>query len=163
MQKLILFLAFLLPGLAPAQEATNVRVEYVGAEKFTDLGNHRFSSERVRAAYLEELRAHLVARIAPRLAAGQQVVVSVTDVDMAGEFEPSRPSTRVIRDLYAPRIDLAFRVTSGGAFVREGERKLRDQMFVAQAATYGEDPLRYEKALLDRWVEREFGASKIAG
>lgn len=42
---------------------------------------------------------------------------------------------------------------------REGERKLREIRFTGSVAAYRDDPLRYEKALLDAWVEREFGAA----
>jgi hypothetical protein len=33
-------------------------------------------------------------------------------------------------------------------------------MFLSGAAARDHDPLRYEKALLDRWLERELAASK---
>ncbi|HJY75829.1 MAG TPA: DUF3016 domain-containing protein [Burkholderiales bacterium] len=134
-------------------------MEYVHAENFADVGNHRFSDERIRAAYLEQLRGHLVKQAAARLGAGERLSVSVTELDMAGEFEAWRPplgDARVVKDIYPPRIDLNFRLAADdGKVVREGTRELRDPAFLLGANRYANDPLRYEKALLDRWLEQE--------
>ena len=60
----------------------------------------------------------------------QRLVVTISDIDMAGAFEPGRRhlwQVRIIRDVYPPRIDLAFTLTDAdGAVVKSGERKLRD-------------------------------------
>jgi hypothetical protein len=149
-------LLFSLPSIS--QEAP-VQVQYVHAETFADVGNHRFSDERIRAAYLEQLRGHLVKRAAALLAAGERLNVSITEVDMAGEFEPWRPplgDARIVRDIYPPRIDLTFSLAADdGKLVKEGARKLRDPAFLAGAGRYPDDPLRYEKTLLDQWLEQE--------
>jgi hypothetical protein len=149
-------LLFSLPSIS--QEAS-VRVQYVHAEEFADVGNRRFSDERIRAAYLEQLRGHLVKRAAALLAAGERLSVSITELDMAGEFEPWRPplgDARIVKDIYPPRIDLTFRLASDdGKVIMEGARELRDPAFLAGANPYPDDPLRYEKALLDRWLQQE--------
>jgi len=140
------------------QEAP-VQVQYVHAEEFADVGNRRFSDERIRTAYLEQLRAHLVKRAASLLAAGERLNVLITELDMAGEFEAWRPpagEARIVKDIYPPRIDLAFRLAGDdGKVIKEGERRLRDPAFLAGANRYPDDPLRYEKALIDRWLEQE--------
>ena len=149
----------LLLSLPSIGQETPVQVRYVDSENFADVGNHRFSDERVRAAYLDQLRGHLVKRAAALLTPGEQLSVSITEVDMAGEFEPWRPplgDARIVKDIYPPRIDLAFRLASGdGKVVKEGARELRDPAFLAGANLYPGDPLRYEKALVDRWLEQE--------
>jgi hypothetical protein len=145
-----------LPSIS--QEAP-VQVQYVHAEEFADVGNRRFSDERIRAAYLDQLRGHLVKRAAALLTAGERLNVSVTELDMAGEFEAWRPPSgeaRVVKDIYPPRIDLSFSLAAGdGKVIKEGERRLRDPAFLAGANQYPDDPLRYEKALIDRWLEQE--------
>jgi hypothetical protein len=51
---------------------------------------------------------------------------------------------------------LRLRLTGpGGVVVREGEQSLSDTAFMATAVANRTDPLRWEKALLDRWVDRE--------
>lgn len=145
-----------LPSIS--QEAP-VQVQYVHAEEFADVGNRRFSDERIRAAYLDQLRGHLVKRAAALLTAGERLNVSVSELDMAGEFEAWRPPSgeaRVVKDIYPPRIDLSFSLAAGdGKVIKEGERRLRDPAFLAGANQYPDDPLRYEKALIDRWLEQE--------
>jgi hypothetical protein len=99
------------------QEAP-VQVQYVHAEEFADVGNRRFSDERIRTAYLEQLRGHLVKRAASLLAAGERLNVLITELDMAGEFEAWRPpagEARIVKDIYPPRIDLAFRLAGDDA------------------------------------------------
>ena len=84
----------------------------------------------------------------------------VTDVDRAGNFEPWRPypmrEVRIIKDIYPPRIDLRFRLLDAdGKTIREGTRKLRDPGFMSDSInTSSNDTLRYEKALIDRWLRK---------
>jgi hypothetical protein len=153
----------LLLSLPSISQEAPVQVQYLHAEDFADVGNHRFSDERLRAAYLEQLQVHLVRQAAALLGAGERLSVSITELDMAGEFESWRPppsgDTRVVKDVYPPRIDLSFRLAAGdGKVVKEGERLLRDPAFLQRANRHPDDPLRYEKALIDRWLEQELKA-----
>ena len=149
----------LLLSLPSIGQEAPVEVQYVHAENFADVGNRRFSDERIRAAYLEQLRGHLVKQAAPLLATGERLSVSVTELDMAGEFEAWRPPSseaRIVKDIYPPRIDLSFRLAAGdGKVIKQGARALRDPAFLTGANRYPDDPLRYEKALIDRWLEQE--------
>jgi hypothetical protein len=149
----------LLLSLPSIAQDVPVEVQYVRAENFADVGNQRFSDERIRAAYLEQLRGHLVKQAAPLLATGERLSVSVTELDMAGEFEAWRPPSgeaRIVNDVYPPRIDLSFRLAAtDGKVIKEGARTLLDPAFLKGANQYPDDPLRYEKALIDRWLELE--------
>lgn len=141
-------------------ENPDIRVEYINPEKFTDVGDSAVPSDASRTGHLEQFRKHLVQRAASRLGTGQKLTVSITNIDMAGNFEPWRirlGDTRIIRDVYPPRIDLRFTLTAAdGTIIREGERQLRDLTFLMTTPHYyRDDPLRYEKALLDDWLERE--------
>src|ERR1044072_8174996 len=71
------------PSLPPIGKEAPVQVQYVHAENFADVGNHRFSDERIRAAYLEQLRGHLVKQAAARLGAGERKRISVTEPGLA--------------------------------------------------------------------------------
>lgn len=141
----------------PAQAAT-AEVEYVKPESFTDTGR-RFD-EVGRAANLDALKRHLVESAARRLPAGETLAVTVTDVDLAGDYEAwqmAHNEIRIVKDLYPPRIDLHFRLArSDGSVVKEGDRKLRDSAFLMGGRPHSTDALRYEKAMLDAWIEREF-------
>jgi hypothetical protein len=144
----------------PSPATSRVQVDYIQPEKFTDTGRY-WGGDKERAANLAELRRHLKQRAARLLPADQILSVSVTNVDIAGGFEPWRArigDVRVVRDIYPARIDLSFRLTaSDGSLVKQGERRLRDP-FMSGGVVYRGDPLRYEKALLDDWLERELPA-----
>jgi hypothetical protein len=121
----------------------------------TDVGNRRFSDERIRAAYLEQLRGHLVKRAAGLLTAGERLSVSITELDMAGEFEAWRPPSgeaRIVKDIYPPR------TTSPSALQRTTASLSRKETRAAipSPAQTGTRTMRcYEKVLIDRWLEQE--------
>jgi hypothetical protein len=108
---------------------------------------------------LQALEKHVEGRAARMLASGERLAIDIADLDRAGRPEPWRTGSsnvRVVRDVYPARIALSFRVVGAdGAALKQGERVLSGPLPVAAAAAYGEDPLRYEKALLDDWLERE--------
>jgi len=94
---------------------------------------------------------------------GDRLDVTITDIKLAGAYEPWRGSryddVRIVKDIYPPRIDLKF-VLSGadGRVIAEGERKLRDPGFLTRTIANTSDPLRYEKRLLDEWLRNELTA-----
>ena len=169
---LILALAAIgVSSVSPAQTRDSaeprVQVVFVQPEKFRDLGDRYGGGSRAQETYLRELERHIQSRAARLLPEGQRLLVSISDVDMAGAFEPWRgrsADARIVRDVYPPRIDLGFTLTGvDGAVLKRGERKLRDLALVGSPTASGSDPLRYEKALLDDWLERELSRTSAAG
>lgn len=149
-------------GAAAASGAddSRVTVTFAKPETYTDLRASCVSRAADTQALLAELAGFLKAAAAPLLPADRRLEVTVTNVDMAGEFEPwRRPGLcdlRVVKDVYPPRIDLSFRLLGpGGAAAREGRRQLRDASYLDGAAPVTADHLRYERALLRDWLRRE--------
>lgn len=141
--------------------ARRVQVIYVHPEKFVDLKDAYYPRDAARQAYLDELERHIRRRAGTRVPDGQQLTVRVSQIDMAGSFEPWRGHAghvRIVRDVYPPRIDLDFVLSAAnGKVVKSGARKLRDLSFLGRPGLYGTDALRYEKALVDDWLESELG------
>lgn len=140
---------------------TNVTVTYDHPEKFTEAQKIRPLSPRVGDDdYLKVLKAYMEKRAGKILPPGERLAIVVTDIDRAGNFEPWRPypmrDVRIIKDIYPPRIDLRFQLfDADGKVIREGARKLRDPAFLSDSGYPGNtDSLRYEKALLDRWLRK---------
>jgi Protein of unknown function (DUF3016) len=107
---------------------------------------------------VETLERHVRERAARLLAPGERLTVEITDLDRAGSTENWRPGlggVRVVRDVYPARIELSFRLSVADDAMREQGAASLSGLPVASAAAYGEDPLRYEKALLDAWLERK--------
>ncbi|MEW9622809.1 DUF3016 domain-containing protein [Rhodanobacter geophilus] len=161
----ILFAAMALLG-TPAMAATvaapaNVTVSYDHPEQFTETHKVRaLTPTRDDDGYLKTLKAWIEDRAGRMLPPGERLDIVVTDIDRAGNFEPWRPyplrEVRIIKDIYPPRIDLRFHLLDAdGKVIREGTRKLRDPGFMTDStSTSGNDNLRYEKALLDRWLRK---------
>jgi len=145
---------------AAAQASDRVEVGFVHPEKFTDAGRY-WGGDRARETNLAELAQHIEHRAERLLPVGHKLVVSITDLDLAGAYEPWRRGAgdvRVVRDVYPPRIDLGFHLLAAdGATLKQGERRLRDLAFGNGNVVYPGDRLRHEKALLDVWLERELG------
>jgi hypothetical protein len=147
---------------APAQDS-RVSVVFAHAERYTDLRLSCVSPDADTRALTGELGRYLQEAAAPRVPEGQRLEVTLTNVDMAGEIEswrgPGRCDLRTVKDVYPPRIDLQFRwIGADRAEVRAGTRHLRDSNYLTHAAPVTADHLRYEKALLLDWLQRELRA-----
>lgn len=141
--------------------AATVDVTFVDPEKFTDAKEDSMESAKGRDALLDQLKQHLVTHGARFLAPNQRLEIKVTDVDLAGDFEPWRgpnfQDIRVVKDIYPPRMKLEFRLLGAdGKVLSEGKRELSDLAFLMSVAMPTSDPLRYDKELLNNWLRREF-------
>jgi hypothetical protein len=153
---------------APAPASAPVTVVFDHPEKFTDIKDSWSDSEneRGRDYYLPLIREYLEKTAAQRLPAGQQLTVTFSDIDLAGDFEPwhglQYDDIRVVKDLYVPRMTFAFKVTdASGNVVKSGDRRLVELGFqFGITPGFRDDPLRYEKAMLDNWLGREFPSRK---
>lgn len=158
---LSLFSAGVASAAAPDKPVPAIEVMFVAAEKFTDVKDGDMGSDRGREAVLEQLKEHLVMQGARYLAKGQRLQITVTDVDLAGDFEPWRGinfhDIRIVKDLYPPRVNLEFKlIDADGKVVSEGKRQLRDLGYLMSMAMPTSDPLRYDKEMLSDWLRQEF-------
>ena len=155
------------PAAVPAPMSTaavsqaRVSVTYVDPEKFSEAREFGQQDRFNHNNYLEPLKAHLIKRAERMLPAGDRLAVTITDVKLAGGYEPwhgpNLMYVRFMKDIYPPRIDLTFKlIGSDGTVLREGSRKLRNLGYLQSGlARPGDtDPLRYDKGLLDSWLRR---------
>ena len=147
--------------LAVAAASGPVTVRYDHPENFTETKEVRaFAPQQADSGYLDTLAHYIEKRAVAKLAPGQQLDITVTDVDRAGSYLPSVGSgqpIRIVESVYPPRIRLHFRLLdSQGQLVREGDRKLTDLGFLYDntGGATNTDPLRYEKRLIDRWLAK---------
>ncbi|HNR92380.1 MAG TPA: DUF3016 domain-containing protein [Dokdonella sp.] len=162
---------FLFAGLAAASltiaaaEAppSRVSVEWSDVASLSETKEAHGRGWQRGEAWLVDLRKHLQRSAERVLPPGDRLDVTITDIKLAGAYEPWRGSryddVRIVKDIYPPRIDLKF-VLSGadGRVIAEGERKLRDPGFLTRTIANTSDPLRYEKRLLDEWLRNELTA-----
>lgn len=139
-----------------------IEVSWTDPAQFSEL---RYSGNRWEARqgdWVVQLAKHLRKRAARDLPQGERLDVTITDIKRAGSYEPWRGarfnSTRIVRDIYPPRITLEFtRTGADGRVIAQGERKLTDMGFLMNIPPAGSsDLLRYEKRLIDDWLSKEF-------
>ena len=152
------------PRALPEQGPVDVRWD--DPRTFSEIRYSHNIAESRRGTWVEQLATYLRNRAQPRLPAGEHLDVTITDIELAGDYEPWRgpqfQDTRFIRDIYPPRLTLTFtRTDANGAVIATGERKLTDPGFLMSSGTTGlsSDPLRFEKGLIDRWLARELPTS----
>jgi len=161
--KLLLVIAAALAAgsvVASADEkSSNVTVTFHEADKFTDVRSH--FGGRTDEGYLEMLSKHLQEVAEKRLAPGQKLEVTITDIDLAGDYLPTgarSQDVRIIREIYIPRVRLSFKLLDEtGKVINEGERRLANLDFMNDIRLAGRsDPLFYDKNLLSDWINKEF-------
>ena len=145
-------------GALPADGPVAVRWENPAA--FTEVRQRPAGAQRDDFSWIPALARHLRDSAAGRIADGEQLDITVTDIDLAGDYEPWRnlnQDVRIVRDIYPPRMRLYFTLRdSQGNVVSEGERRLSDLGFLQGSGLLDTDPLRYEKRMIDSWTRREF-------
>ena len=140
-----------------AKASARTDVVFEQPEKFTDVKDSDFGTDKGRDAILERLREYLVERADKALPAGQKLVITFTDIDLAGEYEPWRgpqfSDVRIVKSIYPPRLNFSYKITdAAGKTVKEGKEDLRDLAFEMRLTSDRQDPLRYEKDILRDWI-----------
>ena len=144
---------------APQALPTNVTVTYQDSDKFTD-ARPSFGSTTDQG-YLDSLSEHVRRTAGQYVKPDQKLDVTVTDIDLAGDFIPTRAGmdqVRIVKDIYRPRMTLTFKLTGAdGKVIKEGPRTLTDSFFMSTVDTINRDePLFYDKEMLSTWLRDEF-------
>ena len=144
------------PRALPA--AGPVSVSWEDPAQFSEV---RHSGNRYAASqgnWLNNLATHMRKEAEEILPAGHRLELTIVDIKRAGQYEPwlgqRMQDTRIVRDMYPPRMTLRFReMDAGGSVLAEGERKLSDPAFLMKSSPISDsDPLRYEKRMVDSWL-----------
>ena len=145
------------------EPVSRVSVVFVKPEQFTDVRRADFKPNS--EAILDAIARFMRETGEEILPADMNLDLRVTDIDLAGNFEPWRgpqsDQVRITNQLYPPRFVLEFRVTDArGQVVASGKRNLTDLNYQLRTFYPMDDYLRYEKDLLRQWFREEFGKLK---
>lgn len=136
----------------------DVTVNFTDPDKFTDVRD--VVNGGPSQTYLDELASYVKEEAARRITAGQKLTVNFKDIDLAGDIPPgSIHDIRIIKEIYIPRMELHFQLAdAAGAVISEGDRRLVDLNYMqnVRPAILQNEPLRYDKSLLDDWIRKEF-------
>lgn len=158
---LLLAVPLALARPAPAKDPGNVTVTYVNPQTFSEMRLAPASKRSDVKDNMAHLKRYIIQRAARELAPGQHLDIRITDLKLAGMYRPWNAATggwmRVIKQPYTPRMDLHFTLRAAdGKVLKQGDRKLSDAGFMGGADMQDSDPVRYSKAMVDRWLRREF-------
>ena len=148
---------------AVASEPSNVRIEFVHPERFSDLqiqGRQEVTSAPI---FRDNISAYLSPYVARRFP-GATLTLRFTDIDLAGRLEPWRirkfNDVRFDRNMGANPLRLYFDYTltdSKGGILASGSKALVDGDYIQRYIYYPNSEkwatLFYEKASLLRWFD----------
>jgi hypothetical protein len=166
MRRMHVLLAGLLLAASPAAaQAPDVAVTFVAPERYTDATFDGAYGEKGRAPALREIREHLERLGARHLKPGERLRIAVLDVDLAGQYEPWRPSAyhvRFLRAVTPPRITLRYTLEGQAGALASGQEVVSDLDY-QRPLVRDTGRLPYEKAMLEDWFRRRFVERKPQG
>lgn len=139
-----------------------LRVEWQDPDSYRDVRAANGPDKPYRDNVFFQIEKHLT-KITKKLPEGQTLTLTFTDVDLAGQVWPAQfqgmPGTgdvRIVRGINYPRFDFNYSlINTAGNVLKQGEESLKDMSFQQRVnRIFRNDPLRYEKALLERWLSR---------
>lgn len=144
-----------------------VQVKWTDPAKFTELRNSSNRWEAERGNWVYDLAKYIRTTAAKRLAPGQTLDVTITDIKRAGDYEPQHgpraQDIRIMKDIYPPRMTLDFVLKDAqGNVVKQGTgEKLIDMGYLSTGVGLlsDSDPLRYEKRMLNDWLRKVLPAA----
>jgi hypothetical protein len=129
-----------------------ITVEFVNPEKYTDFGTRFQPTAEDREHLARQFRKELHSIAQRYVPDGYHLTLRILNIDMAGDFEPSRgPSfsdVRIMKAIYPPSIHVEYRVTgANGEVVSSGRRRMTDLAYQNLLNIHRDDRLFYETEL----------------
>ena len=150
-------------GMAGAAHAGELEMHFQALDKYRDIGRTSAEREEIQKG----LNEHFQRRAAERLPAGQTLKIDLLELNRAGEPEMRLrlpDEVRVLREVTWPQIEFSYVLLEGGKELKSGKAHLSDMNYLHGSRTrYNDgDPLRYEKPMIDKWFDSEFGKKKAS-
>jgi hypothetical protein len=146
-----------------AELPSRVQVAWAPPEQLSEVRHNAFGYGIMRPDdWMKSLGDYLRVRADRVLPAGQQLLVTIDDITLAGSFEPwhgpSLDDARFMKDIYPPRLKLHYKLmASDGSTLREKDVRLIDMGYLQHTGLPTDiDPLRYDKRQILDWLNHEF-------
>ncbi|MGF1681786.1 DUF3016 domain-containing protein [Photobacterium minamisatsumaniensis] len=158
-----LIVPLLLLGFSNACFADNIfsnppaSVTWLNSDQYKDVKSASGSQSRYEQNVFAQLSKQFGKEANKHLAKDQTLIVTVTDLDLAGMVQYRSELSQEIRILDSttpPKLSFSYQVKQGDEIVKEGTEQLRNLNY--QSSVIGrakEKPLAYEKALIDKWAK----------
>ena len=133
-------------------------------DEYRDIDFRYFDNRKGQKIYLPQFEKYIVKEGQRHLEEGQILKLTITDIDLAGEFEGWRPppwdDVRIVKSIYPPRMSFSYELSdSDGNVIKSGEEKLVDLNFDFRVRFNSHDDLFYDKAMIKDWL-RKFNKKK---
>lgn len=152
----------LLYAVAPAVQASgSVSVEFQEPQKFRDITDSDLYSARASQRVMDEIASYIKANAEPLLQDGQQLAITITEFDRAGEiryYGATQQPVRTLTEVTWPSMTLQYTLSRDGVAGEPQQVSLADLDYKNRVyRPDADEPLFYEKKLIDRWIHRAFG------
>ncbi|WP_298443754.1 DUF3016 domain-containing protein [uncultured Ferrimonas sp.] len=167
MKKLVWLAAALISSAAVAaeqpwpQQDGDVTVVWQKPSEYRDVKAASGIQSRYQNHVFASLGKHMQKKITPKLQAGSTMVITVTNLDLAGDVRPTFGATandiRVVKSVYPPKMDFTYQLKDGnGKVVEQQQVKLNDLGFDSRSSLrYSNQALHFEMTMIDGWVNRK--------
>jgi hypothetical protein len=157
MKKLLLAIGLLTPLTAPAE----LNVEWVNPKEYRDPWATSMHSDKSRQTTLTPLEDYMQYLAKTHVKDGQVLTIRVTDLDLAGRFEPgygpNLDDVRVIKSVDFAHIKFDYTLTDAeGNVVKEGSETLRHDLLVPLTIPNRDEHAPYVRDLIQDWMEKNF-------
>lgn len=144
--------------LGVASLNADVEVVFENPSGFRDIDYGYHGNRQGQKIYLPEIERYILKEGKRYLLDGQSLRMTITDIDLAGEFEGWHPppwdDVRILKGIYPPRISFSFElVAEDGTIIKSGEERLSDLNFEFRIRTNHTDDLYYDKAMIRDWLK----------
>jgi hypothetical protein len=142
--------------------AGELKIEWNSPEDFRDADYYYNGGKKSKEIVLNNLERYFTKEAKNRFPDGYVLTMKVTELDLAGDFEPWRnpgfDDVRIIKDIYPAIIQFDYQlVDADGTVVSEGSERLKDSLLPrslsAQFAGRSE-PYPYVKTLVRDWMRK---------
>ena len=147
----------------PITEDGVVTIEWHNPKKFRDLDSSLGLQSRFEQHFFDVMTKNINKEAVKILKPDQKLIMTVTDVDLAGDLRPTFGATsndiRIVKDVYPPRIKFSYKVMQGETVVVSGEEKLRDMNFLHGITRSNQRPYEYETEMMRSWFKKTLSKS----
>jgi hypothetical protein len=145
--------------LIAANVGAEVEITFENPDAYRDIDYQYDGNKRGQKLYLPQFEKHINKQAERFLKEGQVLSMVITDIDLAGDYEPWRSSAamdiRIVKSIYPPRITFSYELKDpDGNVLESGDENLSDLNFDYKIRINYNDDLFYDKELITDWFRK---------
>ncbi|MCL1038445.1 DUF3016 domain-containing protein [Shewanella submarina] len=142
----------------PVTQDGVVKITWQNPDKYSDIESTAERQSRFEQRAFDSMTENLAKLARKVLTHGEQMQMTVTNVDLAGDVRPtfgaSASDIRVLKDIYPPKITFSYQITKGQQVIMSGEEELRDLNYLGGIQPRRQESFMYENQMLKHWFNK---------